>query len=414
MQFYQVGGAVRDRLLGRAVKDRDWVVVGSTPEQMRRLGFRQVGSSFPIFLHPRTGEEYALARSGPRDHTHALTPSWGPEVTLEDDLRRRDLTINAIAVDETGELIDPFGGRADLKAGILRHVSGAFTDDPLRVLRVARFAARYGFRVAGVTLKLMTDLARSGTLDDLVPERVWLELVRALGEPWPRRFFECLRACKALARVFPEIDRLFGVPQPARHHPEGDTGRHVMLALEQAARRSNDPRVRFAVLLHDVGKGLTPRDQWPHHVGHEAAGARLIQDFCQRLHAPREYRDLALLAALYHSQCHRAAELRPGTVVKLLGAVDALRRPQRFERFLSACEADATGRTGRENAPYPQAGMLRTALEAVRSVGFKSPALRGLSGQALASELHRLRVDAVRGRRQRGDESGEVDQEHRP
>jgi tRNA nucleotidyltransferase (CCA-adding enzyme) len=392
MQRYQVGGAVRDALLGHPRKDRDWVVVGATPEELRALGFRQVGRDFPVFLHPETGEEHALAR-------RERSPGQGgfdPGTSLWDDLRCRDLTINAMAMDEGGRLIDPFGGQIDLQRGVLRHVSPAFTEDPLRVLRVARFAARYAFTVAAETLALMARMGIEGTLDILVPERVWRELAGALGEAQPWRFIEVLRACGALVRILPEVDRLFGVPQPANHHPEVDTGLHTLLALRQAARLSRDPKVRFAVLVHDLGKGMTPAARWPHHPDHEQVGAGLVGQICQRLRAPRSFRELAALTARYHTHCHRAHILRPGTLLKLLERLDALRRPERFELFVQACEADARGRYGREEAPYPQAELLRSALQAARTVEAAPLVAQGFSGAALAHKLHRLRLERLR------------------
>ncbi|MCC7410526.1 MAG: multifunctional CCA addition/repair protein [Gammaproteobacteria bacterium] len=397
MKTYKVGGAVRDRLLGRAVADVDWVVVGATPEELIALGYKPVGRDFPVFLHPRTGEEHALARTERkigRGHT-GFSFDTAARVTLEDDLRRRDLTINAMAETEDGKLIDPHGGKRDLDTGVLRHVSPAFVEDPLRVLRVARFAARLGFTVAEETLALMRGISASGELGTLSPERIWSELERALGEQAPRRFVEVLRECGALAAVLPEIDCLFGVPQPERHHPEVDTGVHVLLALDQAARLSPDARVRFAVLVHDLGKGLTARDAWPRHVGHEDAGARMVETLCARLRAPRDFRELALLAARFHGHCHRAAELRPGTVVELIERTDALRRPERFELFLLACEADARGRAGRAERPYPQAGRLRLARDAAAAVAAADLVAAGVTGAALGDKLRQRRIAAV-------------------
>ena len=397
MKVYQVGGAVRDRLLGLPVQDRDWVVVGATPEDMDACGFRRVGRDFPVFLHPDTGEEYALARTerktAPGYRGFAVRAS--PEVTLQEDLRRRDVTINAMALDEQGTLIDPYGGREDLRRRLLRHVSPAFAEDPVRILRVARFAARFGFSVADDTRALMRAMVESGEVDALTPERVWGELERALGEREPPRFFEVLRGCGALARLFPEVDALYGVPQPLEHHPEVDTGTHVMLVLGQATRLSRDPRVRFAALVHDLGKGATPGAEWPRHVGHEARGAALVEGLCDRYRAPREYRDLGVLTARHHGQCHRALELRPSTVLRLLEALDALRRPDRFERFLLACEADFRGRPGYEDRPYPQADYLRAARTAAAEVAVRPLLERGLDGPALAEELRSLRVAAI-------------------
>ncbi|MDE2089067.1 MAG: multifunctional CCA addition/repair protein [Gammaproteobacteria bacterium] len=401
MDTYLVGGAVRDKFLGLPVKERDWVVVGATPAEMLARGYKQVGKDFPVFLHPETHEEYALARTERKTAPgyKGFAVHAAPDVTLEQDLERRDLTINAMAETLDGRVIDPFDGRRDLEARRLRHVSPAFVEDPVRILRVARFAARlarWNFTVADETLALMKRMVDNGEVDALVPERVWQELVRALGEDHPARFFEVLRACGALARLFPEIERLFGVPQPPRHHPEVDTGVHTLMVLEQAARLSPDPCVRFAALTHDLGKGETPAGEWPHHHGHEQRSVRLVQALCRRLRAPNDYRDLAVLTARYHGHCHRAAELRPSTLLDTLQALDAFRRPQRFEQFLLTCEADARGRTGREDVPYPQADWLRAARQAAVAVNAAALADGGLRGEALARELRRRRLDAVR------------------
>ncbi|HET8609491.1 MAG TPA: multifunctional CCA addition/repair protein [Burkholderiales bacterium] len=370
MQIYEVGGAVRDELLGRAVQDRDFVVVGATPDEMVRRGFKPVGRDFPVFLHPETHEEYALARTerkvarGYRGFEfHA-----DPDVTLEQDLARRDLTINAIARDGDGKLIDPFGGVADLKAGILRHVGPAFAEDPVRILRVARFAARLGFAIAPETLQLMRQMVDNGEVDALVPERVWQELARGLMEQHPSRMFLTLRKCGAAAHILPEVDRLFGVPQPAAHHPEIDTGVHVMMVIDYAAAQGFALEVRFAALTHDLGKGVTPHEQWPRHIGHEQKSVELVRQLCERIRVPADCRDLALLAARDHGNVHRALELRHATLLDLLERSDALRRPQRFEQLLQACEADYRGRTGFEQRPYPQAERLRAALAAIAAV----------------------------------------------
>ena len=360
MQVYLVGGAVRDRLLGRPVTERDWVVVGARPEDLERQGYVPVGREFPVFLHPETHEEYALARLERKTAPgyRGFVTEFSPAVTLEEDLRRRDLTVNAMAENLGGEIIDPYGGRRDLEARLLRHVSTAFVEDPVRVLRVARFAARYaalGFRVAEETLELMRRMSESGELDALVPERVWQETERALAESRPEIFFETLRACGALAVIFPELAALYGVPQPATWHPEIDTGVHVMLALRWAADAGLATAVRFAVLTHDLGKARTPPEQWPSHHGHEEAGVPMIAALCARLRIPTAYRDLAGLTARYHAQVHRAQQLRPGTILKLLEATDAFRRPDRFDELLAACEADACGRAGLAGQPYPQA-----------------------------------------------------------
>ena len=371
IRVYVVGGAVRDRLLGLAVRDRDHVVVGATPEDMARLGFRPVGKDFPVFLHPETGEEYALARTErktARGYT-GFAVHAAPDVSLEEDLKRRDLTINAMAETEDGEIIDPHGGRADLEARLLRHVSRSFVEDPVRILRVARFAARFGeFAVAPETLRLMQEMVDDGEVDALVPERVWQELARGLMEATPSRMFLVLRACGALARLLPELDRLFGVPQPVKHHPEVDTGIHTMRVVDEAAARGLALPERWAALLHDLGKGATPAEFWPRHHGHEGRGVALVQAACERLRAPSECRDLAVLVARDHGNAHRALELRPATLVELLERLDAFRRPERFEAFLSACAADFRGRPGHENLPYPQADRLRGALLAARGV----------------------------------------------
>ncbi len=400
MQVYLVGGAVRDSLLGLAVKERDWVVVGGSREQMLAANFREVGRDFPVFLHPQTHEEYALARierkTAPGYRGFAVEA--GPGVTLEEDLGRRDLTINAIARREDGTLVDPFGGRADLEARLLRHVSPAFIEDPVRVLRVARFAARFsplGFRIAGETLELMRRMAASGELDALVPERVWAETAKALGEAAPVEFFRSLRDCGALRIVFPEVDALFGVPQPEKWHPEIDTGVHTMMVLEAAARLSTDGAVRFAALTHDLGKASTPPSQWPRHHGHEASGVRLIESLCARLRVPATHRDLAVLVARYHGIVHRAFELRPTTLLKLLEGTDAFRRPQRFADVLLACEADGRGRTGFEDRAYPQRPWLLDALRAAAGIRPDATVLAEKSGVAIAHAIRRERLAAL-------------------
>jgi tRNA nucleotidyltransferase (CCA-adding enzyme) len=401
MQVYLVGGAVRDELLGRPVAERDWVVVGATPEELAALGYRQVGRDFPVFLHPETHEEYALARterkSAPGYRGFAVT--FSPEVTLEQDLARRDLTINAMARSASGEIIDPFGGRKDLDERVLRHVSEAFMEDPVRVLRLARFAARYaplGFHVADETLALARRMAANGELDALIAERVWQETERALGEAEPAIFFEVLRASAALEKTFPEIERLYGVPQPERWHPEIDTGVHTLMSLTVAARLSKEKVVRFAALVHDLGKAETPRERLPSHPGHEARSARLVNELCARLKIPNHYRDLAVLAARHHGVIHQAAQLRPATVVDLLDACDALRRPARFEQLLLACEADARGRTGLEDRSYPQGERLRRARASAAQVTPTPEELAAFQGPALAEQLRKRRIEAVR------------------
>ncbi|MEJ2644524.1 MAG: multifunctional CCA addition/repair protein [Gammaproteobacteria bacterium] len=401
MQIYLVGGAVRDRLLNLPVKERDWVVVGATAEELKALGYRPVGKDFPVFLHPETHEEYALARTERKTGPgyKGFTVHASPEVTLEEDLQRRDLTINAMAEDSAGQLVDPFHGQRDLDARVLRHVSPAFVEDPVRILRVARFAARYahlGFRVAGETNALMERMVADGEVDHLVPERVWQETVKALGEEQPARFFEVLRDCGALARVFPELERLFGVPQPPRHHPEVDTGVHTLMVVTQAARLTPDTRVRFAALVHDLGKGTTPADILPRHIGHEERSVALVQELCARLRTPNEFRDLALAVARFHGHCHRIAELRPATVLQTLERLDAFRRPERFEQFLLACEADARGRAGLEDRPYPQAQRFRAARAAAAAVNPADVMAEGLSGAAIGKALQDRRLQAVK------------------
>ena len=407
MHIYLVGGAVRDRLLGLEVKDRDYVVVGATPEEMVANGFRPVGADFPVFLHPETKEEYALARTERKTGRgyKGFTVYTAPDVTLEDDLQRRDLTINAMAEAADGTLIDLFGGAEDLRNGVLRHVSAAFAEDPVRILRVARFAARFarwGFKVAHDTNTLMRRMVEDGEVDALVAERVWAELERALGEDRPSVFFEVLRGCGALARLFPEIDRLFGVPQPEKHHPEIDTGVHVMMVLDQAARLSPDARVRFAALVHDLGKGVTPPDQWPRHIGHEVTGVTLVDELCRRFRIPNDYRDLARLVARYHAHCHRAAELRPSTLLETLEALDAFRRPERVEMFVLACEADARGRSGCEDTAYPQADIFRRAFDAARRVDTAAVAGAGGKGPEIGEQIRGARIRAIQDNREDG------------
>jgi tRNA nucleotidyltransferase (CCA-adding enzyme) len=401
MQVYLVGGAVRDRLLGRPVKERDWVVVGASPEELERQGFVPVGREFPVFLHPQTHEEYALARLERKvaPGYRGFSTQFSPDVTLEDDLRRRDLTINAMAETPSGAIVDPYGGRRDLEARLLRHVSDSFIEDPVRVLRVARFAARYaemGFRVAEETVALMRSMTASGELTALVPERVWQETERALGESRPEVFFETLRACGALEVIFPELAALYGVPQPPRWHPEVDTGVHVMLALRYSAATGSASTVRFAVLVHDLGKALTAPEHWPSHRGHEEAGVPVIEALCARLKVPNGFRDLAVLTARHHAVVHRAAELRPMTVLKLLEATDAFRRPERFEEMLAACEADARGRTGLEAQPYPQRDYLRSARAAAAAVSLDESERQGLSGAAIGERMRDKRLAAIR------------------
>ena len=400
MKTYLVGGAVRDELLGYPHKEKDWVVVGATPEEMLDAGFQQVGKDFPVFLHPETKEEYALARTERKTspgykgfEVHAT-----PDVTLDDDLRRRDLTINAIARDEAGGIIDPFNGLNDIHDKALRHVSPAFTEDPVRILRVARFAARYqhlGFTVAEETMQLMKDMVANGEVDSLVPERVWQEMEKALSERSPCRFIEVLRNCGALGHILPELDKLFGVPQPEEHHPEIDTGIHTLMVLQQACKLSDDTEVRFAALMHDLGKGITSPTEWPHHVEHEARGAKIVLDVCKRLRIPNDYRDLAERTARFHLHYHRALELKPVTIVKTLEQLDAFRKPERFEKFLLASEADARGRPGYEDRSFPQGSYFRKAFEAARDIDVQSLVALGYSNRELADRIRQERTRRV-------------------
>ncbi|PZP21559.1 multifunctional CCA addition/repair protein [Pseudomonas kuykendallii] len=405
MQIFKVGGAVRDRLLGRPITEVDRVVVGSTAEEMQALGFRPVGADFPVFLHPKTGEEYALARTERKSGRGygGFTFFADPRVTLEEDLIRRDLTINAMAEDDHGQLIDPYHGQQDLQARLLRHVSPAFAEDPLRVLRVARFAARYaplGFRVAEETQALMRQLAESGELQALTPERSWKEISRALMEPRPDVFVQVLRDCGALAELLPEVDALFGVPQPPQHHPEVDTGAHVLAVLRQCAEHDQPLTVRWACLLHDLGKGLTPPEEWPKHIAHEHKGRKLIAAVNARCKVPRECAELALLVGEYHTHAHRALELRPSTLFELLQHFDIYRRPQRFEEFIAASEMDARGRLGLEQRDYPQADYLRGAADAARAVAVRPLLEKGFQGAQLGEALNRERLAALKAYKQ--------------
>lgn len=398
MKIYMVGGAVRDELMGLPVSDRDWVVVGATPEEMVKQGFLPVGKDFPVFLHPVTHEEYALARTERKSGRgyKGFTVYASPEVTLEEDLARRDLTINAIAKDENGQYIDPYGGRRDLEARLLRHVSPAFVEDPVRILRVARFAARFtDFSVADETLALMGEMVQNGEVDALVPERVWQELARGLMEARPSRMFQVLRACGALAKILPEVDRLFGVPQNPKSHPEVDTGVHVMLVVDRAASLQGSLPVRFAALTHDLGKGVTPREQWPFHDGHEAAGVALVQAVSARLRVPHDCRDLAVLVARWHGEAHRADEADAQTLVTLLTRLDAFRQPARFHAFLDACTADYQGRPGYEERPMPGAQRLARAFEAAAAVDAGAIARQHEGGEAIRAAVFAARVAAV-------------------
>lgn len=400
MNIYLVGGAVRDKLLGLPQRERDWVVVGGTPDVLLAQGYKPVGKDFPVFLHPQTQEEYALARTERKTGKgyYGFECYANPDVTLEEDLSRRDLTINAMAATKSGEIIDPFNGQQDLKNKILRHVSPAFSEDPVRLLRVARFAARFaplGFTVAPETLDLMRSMVNSGEVDELVAERVWQEMHRALGEVDPTQFFLVLRACGALQRLWPALDKLWGIPQPIEHHPEIDTGVHVMMVLDIAAKLTEDPLTRFAALCHDLGKGESPREFWPSHRGHEERGVPLIQAFCKRYRAPKEYGDLAKLASRFHLHCHRVFELKSTTLLKTLERLDAFRQPDRFEKFLIACEADARGRKGREKMPYPQAERMRQALQVAKAVLVQPLIDAGLQGEAFGAKLHQERARAI-------------------
>jgi tRNA nucleotidyltransferase (CCA-adding enzyme) len=374
--------------------------VGARPEELERQGYLQVGKEFPVFLHPQTREEHALARkerkTGPG--YRGFVTEFSPDVTLEEDLKRRDLTINAIAEDSSGRIIDPFHGQRDLEARVLRHVSEAFVEDPVRVLRLARFAARFGnmgFTVAEETRELMKRIVAAGEMDALVPERVWKETQRALDEPRPDLFFETLRECGALKVIFPEVDALFGVPQPAQWHPEVDTGVHVLMALRLAARRNASTATRFAVLTHDLGKALTPREKWPSHHGHEQIGVQAIETLCSRLRVPKDFRDLAVMVSNFHTHVHRAKELKPSTVLELFENTDAFRRPDRFNEFLLACECDARGRLGLEDRSYPQPEYLREARNAAATAALSEEERQGLNGQAIGERLRRKRLDAI-------------------
>lgn len=401
IQYYLVGGAVRDRLLGHPIKDRDWVVTGASPKQMQALGFRAVGRDFPVFLHPQTQEEYALARTERKTVRgyHGFEFYTDPNTSLIEDLQRRDLTINAMAETTEGELIDPYGGKKDLEQRILRHVSVAFVEDPVRILRVARFHARYaqdGFSIAPETMELMRSMVAVGEVDSLVPERVWQELEAALQEPNPECFFETLRDCGALKILFPEIERLFGVPQPPQHHPEIDTGVHTLMVLQRAAQLSPSATVRFAALTHDLGKGLTPADILPSHHGHEERSFKLVGELCQRYRIPKQFQQLAELTARYHTHIHRAFEQQAKTCLTVLEACDAFRKPERFAELLIACQADSQGRTGFENRPYPQADFFRAVLAACQAVDVQAIIQRGYLGEQIREHLHQERLQVTK------------------
>ena len=392
MKIYLVGGAVRDKLLDYPSDENDWVVVGGSPQEMIDLGYQPVGQDFPVFINPKTGEEYALARTERKSGRgyQGFSFHTAPDISLEDDLIRRDLTINAMAEDDNGQIIDPYGGQQDLNNKLLRHVSEAFTEDPLRVLRVARFAARYhhlGFTIAPETMGLMQNLVRSGELAHLVAERLWKETERALCERSPDIYIQVLRDCGALAELFPEVEKLFGVPQRADYHPEVDTGIHTLMSLQQAARLSDCAKVRFSVLVHDLGKGITPDDVLPSHKGHEARGLPLVKDVCDRLKIPNEHRQLAMVVTEFHLLCHKAQELRPETILKLLKGLGALKSAERFEDFLLCCEADARGRTGFEDRDYPSSDYLRQARQVVINTDISDLINSEISGAEIGQQL---------------------------
>ncbi len=401
MKIFLVGGAVRDKLLKYPVIDKDWVVVGAMPEDLLDKGFKQVGKDFPVFLHPESGDEYALARTERKlgSGYYGFEVFTSKEVSLEEDLIRRDLTINAMALDDNEQLFDPYNGLNDLNNKILRHVSPAFAEDPLRVLRVARFAARYhhlGFKIAPETITLMTQISNSGELKALNGERVWKETVGALGEKSPHIYFEVLKDCGALVDWFPEVDCLWGIPNPEKWHPEIDTGIHTMMVLEQCALLTDDPVTRFAALCHDLGKGVTPKERWPSHRGHEMMGVPLIQSLGKRIKAPTEHIQLAKIVSEFHLHLHRIEDLRAKTIVKVLEQTDAFRKPQRFEQFLIACEADFRGRTGFENRQYPQLTIMKKALSACQNISTKAIIEAGYSGKQIGEQIHRQRVSLVK------------------
>ncbi len=411
MKFYRVGGCVRDQLLGLAVHDIDWVVTGATTNQMEAIGYQAIGKDFPVFLHPESKQQYALARSerktGPGYRGFEICAD--PDTTIEQDLKRRDLTINAIAEDQDGALIDPFGGQKDLEARCLRHVSDAFVEDPVRVLRVARFAARFhhlGFTLAVPTRDLIRQMGQSGELDSLVAERVWVELCRALDESDPALFFETLRDCDALVHLFPEIDALYGVPQTAKYHPEIDTGVHVMMALQKSAELGFDNETRFAVLMHDLGKANTPKDILPSHHGHEGRGKKRVKSFCKRWRVPKAHSELAMITTEFHTHVHRAFELKPATLLKLFNQTDSFRRPDRFRKMLNACIADVRGRTNFENAPYPQAGFLDQLTTKLRDLDIEKFQQQGIQGKALGEAIQTQRIEIIKQQKALAEEIG--------
>ncbi|MCO7225625.1 multifunctional CCA addition/repair protein [Pleionea sp. CnH1-48] len=400
VEVFLVGGSVRDKLLDRPSEDNDWVVVGSTPAELLAEGYQQVGKDFPVFLHPETKEEYALARTEKKQGQgyQGFECYFAPDVTLEQDLMRRDLTINAIAQKHDGELVDPYHGISDIKNKILRHVSPAFVEDPLRVLRVARFAARYhtlGFTIAPETFALMQELAHSGEIELLSGERLWKETVRALSEPSPHIYFQVLHDCNALNCFFPELEKLWGIPNPEEWHPEIDTGIHTMMVLEQAAKLSDSTEVRFAALCHDLGKGLTPKEEWPSHRGHEKSGVPLIEAACKRLRIPKKYQQLAQIASEYHLHLHRIFEMDATAIVTLMENTGAYRHPHVFEQFILACEADFRGRTGFENKDYPQRHFLLSALEVSAPVSAQAFIKKGFQGKAIGEQIKKERIAKV-------------------
>jgi len=401
LETYLVGGAVRDKLLKRAVKDRDYLVVGATVVQMLTLGYQQVGKDFPVFLHPETKEEYALARTEKKQGQGytGFSCYFAADVTIEEDLKRRDLTVNAMAINDQDEIIDPYHGQKDLNDRILRHVSDAFIEDPLRVLRVARFAARYhsyGFTIAPETMSLMTKLSESGELQSLTAERIWQEMQRSLTEEHPEVFFEVLHQCQALKALWPELDVLWGIPNPALWHPEICSGIHTMMVLQQAVKLSSNTAVRFAALCHDLGKGLTPSPLWPSHKGHEKSGLPLVEKICTQLKTPTQYKQLALKVCEHHLHCHKAFELKASTLLKIFNQLDVWRKPQEFDDFLIACKADFLGRQGFENRPYPQEHYLKSAMQSAMAVTAKAFVEQGLKGIEIKTAMAEARLEAIK------------------
>ena len=400
MQTYLVGGAVRDALLNIPIKDKDWVVVGSTPAELINLGYSQVGADFPVFLHPKSKEEYALARTERKSGSgyQGFNCDFNPDITLEEDLMRRDLTVNAMAQNDDGSIVDPYNGQQDIKDKKLRHVSDAFSEDPLRVLRVARFAARFahlGFTIANETITLMQDIANSGELALLTPERVWQETERALGESQPWVYFQALRDCNALAIIFPELDNLFGIPQPEKHHPEIDCGIHTLMVLEQASKLTTDINIRWASLLHDLGKGLTRAEILPSHHGHEQSGEKLVIQLNERLKTPNEFKDLSRLVCVYHTHVHRAFELRPQTLLKFFNSIDLWRKPERLQQILIACKADSRGRTGFEDVEYSQVEYITETAKACLKINAKEFVAQGIQGKAIGEAMAKKRLEVI-------------------